>query len=68
VLGEVGIAGVVEDFREGPGEPDALVDLAKGEQPGVAGELARRRLDDQRRAEEVQDLRPGGWYTPRLPP
>jgi hypothetical protein len=40
-----------------------LVELAGGEQPGVAGELARRRLDDERRAEEVQDLGPGGGAT-----
>src|SRR5262249_26475014 len=40
-----------------------LVELADGQQPGVTGELARRRLDDERRAEEVQDLGPGGWYT-----
>jgi hypothetical protein len=28
---------------------------------------ARRRLDGERRAEEVQDLGPGDWYTHRLP-
>jgi hypothetical protein len=68
VLGEVGIAGVVEGSGECLREPDALVELADGEQSGVAGELARRRLDDERRAEEVEDLGPGGWYTHRLPP
>ena len=61
VLGQVGVAGIIEGRGEGPGEPDALVELADGEQPGVAGELAGRRLDDERRGEEVQDLRPGGW-------
>jgi hypothetical protein len=66
VLGEVGVAGVIEGVGEGTGEPDALVELADGEQPGVAGELPRRRLDDERGTEKVEDLRPGGWYTPRL--
>jgi hypothetical protein len=41
VFGEVGVAGVVQGIREGPGEADALVELADREQPGVAGELAR---------------------------
>ena len=63
VLPEVRVAGVVEGFGEGSRQPDALVELADGEQAGVAGELTRRRLDDERRAEEVQDLGPGGWYT-----
>jgi Domain of unknown function (DUF4915) len=45
-----------------------LVEPATGEQPGVAGEPTPRPLDDERRAEEVQDLGPWGWYTPRLPP
>jgi hypothetical protein len=67
VFHEVGVAGVVQDVCEGPGEPDALVELAKGQQPGIAGELARGRLKDQRRAEEVENLGPGGWYTQRLP-
>src|SRR5262245_28894763 len=63
VLGEVGIAGVVEGAGIGPCQPDALVELADGQQPGVAEESDRRWLNDERRAEEVQDLRPGGWYT-----
>jgi hypothetical protein len=58
---EVGVAGVVEGVGEDPGESDALVAGANGEQPGFAGELALRRLDDERRAEAVQDLWPGGW-------
>jgi hypothetical protein len=61
MLGEVGVAGVVQGLGEGPGEPDVLVELADREQPGIAGELARRRFDDERRAEEVQDLGRGGW-------
>ncbi len=40
VLGEARVAGVVEGLGEGPGEPDALVELPDGEQTGVAGELA----------------------------
>ena len=47
VLGEVGVAGVVQGVGEGPGEPDALVELADGQQPGVTGQLTRRRLDDE---------------------
>jgi hypothetical protein len=66
VLGKVEVAGIVEGGGEGPGQPDALVELVDGEQPGVAGELARRRLDHQRRAEKVQDLWPGGGYTHRM--
>ncbi len=45
--------------------PDALVELANGQQPGIGGELACGRLHDERRAEEVEDLLPGGWYTHR---
>jgi hypothetical protein len=61
VLGEVGIAGVVQGLGEGPGQADALVERADGQQPGVAGQLARRRLDDQRRAEKIQDVGPDIW-------
>jgi hypothetical protein len=68
VLREAGVAGVVQGVGEGPGEPDALVELADGEQPGIAGELAGGWLDDERRAEEVEDLWPGGWSTHRLSP
>jgi HKD family nuclease/diadenosine tetraphosphate (Ap4A) HIT family hydrolase len=45
VLGEVRVPGVVERLGKRPGEPDALVELADGQLPGVAGQLARRRLD-----------------------
>ena len=31
------------------------------EQPGIAGELACGRLNDERRAEEVEDLGPDTW-------
>jgi hypothetical protein len=48
--------------------PVFTVCLADGEQPGATGELARRRLNDQRRAEEVQDLGPDNWYTRGLSP
>jgi hypothetical protein len=53
VLGQVRIARVIEGFGKGPSQADALVELADGEQPGIAGELTGRRLDDERRAEEV---------------
>ena len=65
VFGQVGVAGVVEGGGEGTSEPDVLVELAEGQQPCVAGQLARRRLEDERRAEEVEDLWPGGCYTHR---
>jgi hypothetical protein len=68
VLDSFRIAGVIEGVAEGPGEPDALVELADGEQPCVAGELAGRRLGHERRTEEVQDLWPGGGYTHGLSP
>jgi hypothetical protein len=58
------VVGVVEG-GEGPGEPDALVERADREQPGVAGELAWRWFEDERGAKEVQDMWPGGWYTHR---
>jgi hypothetical protein len=61
VLGEAGVAGVVQGRGEGLGKPDVLIELADGEQAGVAGEPARRRLDHERRTEKVKDLRPGGW-------
>src|SRR5262249_3368113 len=61
MIREVGIAGVGQGVGEGPGEPDAVVELADGEQAGIAGELARRALDHEWRAEEVEDLGPGGW-------
>jgi hypothetical protein len=56
VHAEVGIAGVVDRSGEGLGEADALIKLADRQQLGVAGELSRRRLDDERDAEEVEDL------------
>ena len=65
VLGEVGVAGVVQGVGEGAGETDTFVELADGRQPGVAGALARRRRADERRAEKVEDLRPDTGYTPR---
>jgi hypothetical protein len=68
VLGEIGVARVIQRLGEGQGEPDALVELAEGEQPGVAGELALGWLDDEWGPEEIKDLRPGGWYTRRLSP
>jgi hypothetical protein len=32
-----------------------------GEEPDIAEELARRRLDHERKSEEVEDLWPGAW-------
>src|SRR5262245_34241094 len=52
VLGEARVAEVVESVGNNPGEPDALVERADGLQPGIAGELAPRRLDDEWRAEK----------------
>jgi hypothetical protein len=63
VLGEGGVAGVVQGSGEGPSESDALVEPADGQQAGVAGELAARWFDDERRAEKVEDLRPVTCYT-----
>ena len=63
MLGQAGVAGVVEGVGEGPGEPDALVKRAEGEEPGVAGKLAGRGFDDGRRAEGIDDRGPGRWYT-----
>jgi hypothetical protein len=56
MLGQVRAPAVVEGAGVGLAEADALSELADGEQPGVAGELSRRRLDDERGAEEVEDL------------
>src|SRR5262249_13509314 len=68
VIDQVGVAGVVQGVGEGPGKSDALVELADGEQPGITGELTGRGFDDDRRAEEIEVLWPGGWYTHRLSP
>ena len=52
VLGKVGVAGIIERGGESLGEPDAFIELAKREQSSVAGELAWRWLDLERRAEK----------------
>jgi hypothetical protein len=41
VLGEVRGTVIVQGLGESPGQPDALIELADREEPGVAGELAR---------------------------
>src|SRR5437016_6105344 len=46
VLDEDAVAGVVEGVREGPSEPDALVELADRKQPGVTGRWTLGRPDD----------------------
>jgi hypothetical protein len=61
-----GRIGVVDCLFEGPGAPDALIELAAGQRSGASSDLARRRLDKKRRAEEVQDVRPGAWYDRRF--
>jgi hypothetical protein len=58
VLREAGGAGTVHGLGVGPPQPDAFVELPDGEQPGVSGQLARRRLKDRRRLEEIEDWRP----------
>ena len=57
VLREAGGAATVQGLGEGAGETDARIQLAGDEQPGVTGELARGWLDDERRDEQIQDLR-----------
>jgi hypothetical protein len=52
VLGKVRVAGIIECLGKSLGQADVLIKLADGKQSGIAGELARRRLDHQRRAEE----------------
>ena len=52
VLGQVGVAGVVQGIGEGPSESDALVEPANGLLACVAGQLTGRRLDHERGAEE----------------
>jgi hypothetical protein len=61
VLGGVRVAGVVEGSGEDLSKPDALVELADGEQSGVAGELAWRWVNDERRGEKVEALGPDTW-------
>src|SRR5262249_4858690 len=48
--------GVIAGFGKGPAPADALVERADGEQPGVAGQLARRRLENARRAKKTPGL------------
>jgi hypothetical protein len=48
MLGQVGVAGIVQGSSKCLCQPDALVELADGKQSSVAGELAHRRLDHQR--------------------
>src|SRR5262249_23704580 len=50
-----------------PGEPDVLVELANGSNPGSLVRCPRR-LEDDWRAERVEELSPCGWYNLRLFP
>ena len=52
VLGAIWVTGVIESLGKSPGQADARIERADGEQPGSAGELACRGFDDERRAEE----------------
>jgi hypothetical protein len=52
VLGEISVAGVIEGLGKSPGQADARIELADGKQSGIAGELAGRRLDHLRCADE----------------
>ncbi len=61
VLGKVRVAGVIECLGKCPGQADGLIELADGEQSGIAEELALGWLNDERCAEEVEDLRPDIW-------
>jgi hypothetical protein len=45
---------------EGPGEPDALIGLAGGGEPGVAGKVSCLRLDDQMTGGAPKKPRTGG--------
>lgn len=44
-----------------PDEPEPLVGLTEGQQSRVNRELAWHRRQNERRAEEVQDLRSDVW-------
>jgi hypothetical protein len=68
VLGQAGGAGVVEGAGEGPGESDPLVELAGGEQPGVARELTGRWRDGKRSTEEVEAWWSASCYTHPMSP
>jgi hypothetical protein len=52
LLGAVQVAGVIKYLGKSSGQADALIELTEGKQSSIAGELARRRLDHQQRAEE----------------
>ena len=47
VFAQVGVAGVGRHRGDGPGQPEVLVELAEGEQPGVGGELSGGRRDTE---------------------
>ena len=53
VLGKVRVAGIIERLGKSPGQADAVIELADGQQSGITGELARRWLDHQLSAEEA---------------
>jgi hypothetical protein len=53
MLGKVRVAGIIECLGKSAGQADVRIELADGKQSGIAGELARRWLDHQRRTEEI---------------
>jgi hypothetical protein len=48
----MGIAAIIVSLGKSPGQTDALIKRADGQHSGIAGELARRQFDHQRRAEK----------------
>ena len=52
MLGAIWVTGVIERLGKSLDQADVRIELADGNQSSIAGELARRRLDHQRRAEE----------------
>jgi RNA polymerase sigma factor (TIGR02999 family) len=59
---------VVEGLSDGSGQADALIELADGEQAGIAGEVGARGLQDDGPSDEIQALLPGRRYTDWLSP
>jgi hypothetical protein len=61
VLGAIWVTGIIERLGKSPGQTDARIELADGQQSGVAGKLTLGRLDGERRAKKIEDLWPLGW-------
>src|SRR5262249_33149758 len=67
VRGEVGVAWIRQGGSEGLGKGELLIELAQGQQAGVAGEGGAGRLNDDGRAEEIEGLLPDGVYPHKWP-